>query len=56
MFRLYLSSAAFTGFLPYIPLVILGVILILALTLGYVKAPPDQAYIISGLKRTAASW
>lgn len=36
---------------PFIPVIIAAVIIIAALLLGYVKAPPDQAYIISGIKK-----
>ena len=37
--------------LPYIvPIVIVAVVVVL-LVLGYVKAPPDMAYIISGMKK-----
>ncbi len=36
---------------PYIISGIAAVVVILLFLLGYVKAPPDQAYIISGLKR-----
>ncbi len=36
------------GFYPIIAVVVIIVILLLV---GYVKAPPDQAYIISGLRR-----
>ena len=44
------------GFLPSSTLSILAVgavviIILLILFSGYVKAPPDQAYIISGLKK-----
>ena len=43
----YLSDIPLT-----IPLIGLGVIIfLLILFSGYVKAPPDQAYIISGLKK-----
>lgn len=34
-----------------IPAAIIFLVLIVLLLLGYVKAPPDQAYIISGLKK-----
>ncbi len=34
-----------------IALVVVAVVLILLAVMGYVKAPPDQAYIISGLRR-----
>lgn len=33
---------------PYLPIVILVLLVIIVLATGYVKAPPDQAYIISG--------
>ena len=37
--------------LPYIvPIVIVAIVVVL-LVLGYVKAPPDMAYIISGMKK-----
>ena len=36
---------------PYIISGIAAVVVILLFLLGYVKAPPDQAYIISGLRR-----
>ena len=40
------------GFSPVVFLVILAVILLLIiLASGYVKAPPDQAFIVSGLKK-----
>lgn len=41
----YLTTA-----LPVIG-IILAILLIIAI-IGYVKAPPDQAYIISGLKKS----
>lgn len=38
--------------LDYFPFIIAGVILLVIILMGYVKAPPDMAYIISGfLKR-----
>ncbi len=37
--------------LSFLPIVIAVVILLVLLLMGYVKAPPDQAYIISGLKK-----
>ena len=37
--------------LSLLPVVIVVVILLVLLLVGYVKAPPDQAYIISGLKK-----
>ena len=37
--------------LKLVPAIIIAVIVIVLLLVGYVKAPPDQAYIISGLKK-----
>ena len=37
--------------LSFLPIVIAVAILLVLLLMGYVKAPPDQAYIISGLKK-----
>ena len=34
--------------LPFVPIVVVVVALIILIASGYVKAPPDQAYIISG--------
>ena len=49
MFNIFTNSS---GFLPYI-LVFIGIaLLVLIIAAGYVKAPPDKAYIISGLRRT----
>ena len=36
--------------LPYIGGAIVIILLLLIVTIGYVKAPPDTAYIISGLR------
>ena len=33
-----------------LPVILIVLVLIVIAMLGYVKAPPDQAYIISGLK------
>ena len=33
----------------YVPWIVLAVAIIAVLASGYVKAPPDMAYIISGL-------
>jgi len=41
----------FENISSYIPVVIPVLIILILLIVGYVKAPPDQAYIISGLKR-----
>ena len=37
--------------LPFVPAVIAAIVVILILVSGYVKAPPDVAYIISGLRK-----
>ena len=37
--------------LPYIGGAIVIILLLLIVTIGYVKAPPDTAYIISGLRK-----
>ena len=39
--------------LKYLPILIAVVVVILILLAGYVKAPPDQAYIISGLRKNS---
>lgn len=36
-------------FLPYVGIAFLAILIIIIIAKGYVKAPPDQAYIISGL-------
>lgn len=41
----------FGGILPFLPVIILVTVLIIIIASGYVKAPPDVAFIISGLKR-----
>lgn len=37
--------------IPLLPIILLVVVVLLILLSGYVKAPPDQAFIISGLKK-----
>ena len=37
--------------LAFLPVIIIAVVVVLLFLIGYVKAPPDQAYIISGLKK-----
>ena len=37
--------------LPFIPFVVIAIIVIAILCSGYIKAPPDMAYIISGLHK-----
>ena len=32
--------------------VLIGIVIILVLASGYLKAPPDVAYVISGLRKT----
>ena len=39
------------SFLKYLPYLIAAVVALTILLSGYVKAPPDKAYIISGLRR-----
>ncbi|MDE7284050.1 MAG: flotillin family protein, partial [Lachnospiraceae bacterium] len=39
------------GIVPVIVIAILIIFLILFMAIGYVKAPPDMAYIISGFKK-----
>ena len=40
-----------TALLRYLPLIIIGALVLLLFFTGYLKAPPDTAYIISGLGR-----
>lgn len=40
--------------LKLIPVILIAVAVILIFMLGYVKAPPDVAYIISGLQRCSS--
>ena len=37
--------------LPFIPFVVIAIVVIAILCSGYIKAPPDMAYIISGLHK-----
>lgn len=37
--------------LPFVPVIVIVLILVIILLEGYVKSPPDRAYIISGLKK-----
>ena len=39
------------GIINYLPWIVLGVAILAILASGYVKAPPDMAYIISGLHK-----
>ena len=41
----------FEAILPMLPIIFIVLAVLVILLLGYVKAPPDQAYIISGLKK-----
>ena len=41
----------FETLLPFVPAIILAIVILGILASGYVKAPPDTAYIISGLKK-----
>ena len=47
MFDFFVSG----GILPFLPVIILVTVLIIIIASGYVKAPPNVAFIISGLKR-----
>ena len=38
-------------FIKLIPIIAIALLVILTLTLGYVKSPPDTAYIISGFRK-----
>ena len=38
-------------FINAIPFIAIAIVILVIVMLGYVKAPPDQAYIISGLKK-----
>lgn len=44
-------SQIFSMIAPFILPVVLGIVLIIILASGYVKSPPDQAFIISGLRK-----
>lgn len=37
--------------LPFAPIAIIAIVLVVLIMTGYVKAPPDTAYIISGLRK-----
>ena len=37
--------------LPWLPIAAAAILVAVILATGYVKSPPDQAYIISGLKK-----
>ncbi len=37
--------------LPFLPFVLIAIVVIVVLCSGYIKAPPDMAYLISGLHR-----
>lgn len=37
--------------LTFLPVIVIAALVVLLFLIGYVKAPPDQAYIISGLKK-----
>lgn len=37
--------------LPFVPFVLIAIVVIIVLCSGYVKAPPDMAYIISGMHK-----
>lgn len=35
------------------PVIVIGIVIVLIILMGYVKAPPDQAFIISGIKKNS---
>ena len=37
--------------IPFIPVIVIAILLIAILASGYVKSPPDVAYIISGVHK-----
>lgn len=39
-------------YLKFAPFAIVGILLLILILSGYVKAPPDVAYIISGFRKT----
>lgn len=40
-----------SNILPFIPVILIVLLVVILLASGYVKAPPDQAYIISGMHK-----
>lgn len=40
-----------SAILPFLPFVLIAIVVIVILCSGYIKAPPDMAYIISGLHK-----
>lgn len=40
-----------SAILPFLPFVLIAIVVIIILCSGYIKAPPDMAYIISGLHK-----
>ena len=40
-----------TAILPYVPIVLIVIVLLIILKAGYIKAPPDTALIISGMRK-----
>lgn len=40
-----------SAILPFLPFVLIAIVVIVVLCSGYIKAPPDMAYIISGLHK-----
>ena len=37
--------------LPFIPAIIAAILVLVIVLTGYVKSPPDKAYIISGIRK-----
>ena len=46
-----MATLSLSVILSFLPVIIIAALVILLFLIGYVKAPPDQAYIISGLKK-----
>ena len=46
-----MATLSLSVILSILPAIIIAALVILLFLIGYVKAPPDQAYIISGLKK-----
>lgn len=43
--------SVFSSLVPFLPIAIIVIAVLLIIACGYVKAPPDTAFIISGLRK-----
>lgn len=43
--------SVFSSLVPFLPIAIIVIAFLLIIACGYVKAPPDTAFIISGLRK-----